>query len=350
MPTIYSVAKQFRRDLLAQEQAAARRLIEAYGQAWRRVQVEVDVLDQRIVTARRNGETVNAGWLYRKGRAEGLLEQIAVEIGRFATTAEGVIAGQQAHYAREAQQHVRHMILAGLDDTAGVSVMLNAVPTRAIESLVGFMGDGSPLRKLLDELGPDAAKAAEAALIEGLATGQGARAIARQLRGALGGNLTRALTIARTETIRAYRESTWLGMQANANVLEGWIWLSAANRRTCAACWAMHGTFHKLSERMESHPNCRCSMMPKTKTWSALGFPGVAETVQEVALGELLFDVLSEKEQRFILGPAKYEAYRRGALGLADLVGRQTSRLWGRAIYERSLKAALAAATQRRAG
>lgn len=350
MPAIYEVARQFRRELLAQEQSAAARMITAYGTAWQRLQGEINALNQRIRAARLAGETVNAGWLYRKGRIESLLEQVAVEIARFAGSAEGIISIEQARLVAEAQQHMRQMVLAGVGEGPGVVAGFNVVPTRSLEKLVGFLGDGSPLKSLLDELGSDAAKAVEAALLEGLATGQGARAIARTIRGALGGNLTRALTIARTETIRAYRESTWESLQANANVLEGWVWLSAANRRTCAACWAMHGTVHKLSEKMESHPNCRCSMMPKTKSWSALGFPGVAEAVEDVELGNILFDALSSKDRLFILGPAKFRAYEAGEITLQDLLGRQRSRRWGVTRYERSLKAALAAAALRRTG
>lgn len=350
MPTIYQIARQFRRDLLAQESHAARRMIDAYGSAWQRLQGDINALNERMRAARLAGETVNTGWLYRRGRIESLLEQVAVEIARFAGSAEGIITTEQARLVGQAQQHMRQMVLAGFGEGPGVVAGFNVVPTRALESLVGFLGDGSPLKSLLNELGPDAAKAVEAALIEGLASGQGAQAIARQMRGALGGNLTRALTIARTETIRAYRESTWESLQANANVLEGWVWLSAANRRTCAACWAMHGTVHKLSEKMESHPNCRCSMMPKTKTWSALGYPGVTDTVQDVELGNILFDALSSKDRLFILGPAKYRAYEAGEIDLQDLLGRQRSRRWGVTRYERSLKAALAAAALRRTG
>src|SRR4030095_12680785 len=95
--------------------------------------------------------------------------------------------------------------------------------------------------------------------------GRGPRAVAQEIREGLNGNLTRALKIARTETIRAYREASHRTHQENSDVLEGWIWLSALNSRTCRACIALHGTFHTLDERLKGHVNCRCSQIPAVK-------------------------------------------------------------------------------------
>ena len=80
----------------------------------------------------------------------------------------------------------------------------------------------------------------------------------------LAGNLTRALRISRTETLRAYREATHRTYQQNSDVIEGWYWLASlsSSGRTCAARIALHGTFHANDERMKTQVNCRCAQLP----------------------------------------------------------------------------------------
>ncbi|NPV85996.1 MAG: hypothetical protein HPY45_08320 [Anaerolineae bacterium] len=165
----------------------------------------------------------------------------------------------------------------------------------------------------------------------------------RSARKALGTTLSRALRIARTETLRAHREATRASYQANSDLVDGWIWHSALGERTCAACWAMHGTFHTLDERLDDHPNGRCAMVPATRSWAELGrkygldFGDVEETPPKITLGVDLFERLPVETQIKILGPAKYAAWEDGKFALGDVVGRKRSREWGTHRYEKSL-------------
>jgi SPP1 gp7 family putative phage head morphogenesis protein len=169
--------------------------------------------------------------------------------------------------------------------------------------------------------------------------GQNPRVIAAQIRTALGGNLARALTIARTEMLGVYREAARRTYSANP-IVTGWVWWSALDRRTCPVCWAQHGTFHEPSEPFGGHPSCRCSMLPSTKGWKELGFD-VPETRVDVKPGEEVFAGLDADTQRFILGPKKFEAYARGDITLPDLVKETHSPRWGIGHAERSLDDAL---------
>lgn len=339
MPTIYEQAEAFRAALLRQERAAASAMLEAYGQVWQNIQAELMRLTRQIEMARANGEVVNATWLLKQRDFLALQRQIEVELGKFIVFADARIRAEQARAVADALSHAEQLVLAGLVE-APISIHL--LPREAFTNLVGFLHDGSPLRDLLDQLGPEASTAARNALLTGLATGQGPRVIARLMREALGGNLARALTIARTETLRAYREASLQTYRANRDVVKGWIWLSAASRRTCACCWAMHGTFHRLDERLDGHPNCRCSMLPVTRSAKELGLS--AEFPQpQIEPGAARFARLPEAEQRKVLGAAKFRAYQAGQITLQDLVGRRRSERWGTMRYERSLRAALAA-------
>jgi len=176
------------------------------------------------------------------------------------------------------------------------------------------------------------------ALGTGAAAGQNPRTITRQIRQALGGNLVRALTIACTEVMRAYRESSRRSYQANSDVVKGWIWHSALGTRTCPACWAMHGTFHRLDEQLDDHPNGRCAMVPVTKTWQELGFKGIPEARRQIETGADLFEKLPDADKEKVLGKAGFQAYKAGKLKLGDFVGRKRSREWGSMRYTRSLR------------
>lgn len=64
--------------------------------------------------------------------------------------------------------------------------------------------------------------------------------------------------LARTAIIDAYREST-IAVYA-ANDVDGWVWVNDSG--PCDWCLSMNGTVHLLTEKFESHNNCRCTTMP----------------------------------------------------------------------------------------
>jgi SPP1 gp7 family putative phage head morphogenesis protein len=186
-------------------------------------------------------------------------------------------------------------------------------------------------------------------LVSSIAEGKNPNVVAREIRTALGGNLTRSLTIARTETLRAYREASRAEYLANADVLRGWIWTADLSNRTCAACWAQHGSVHPLGEIMATHPRCRCSMVPATRSWKELGFGSTPESVQ-IQEGPAIFRRLPESDQRAILGDAKYRAYSGRQITLPDLVAKRESPVWGPSTSEAGLGAAKDNAAARRLG
>jgi len=164
------------------------------------------------------------------------------------------------------------------------------------------------------------------------------RRTASHIREGLGGNLARALRIARTETLRSYRETNREVYKANRHILKGWLWASARNERTCAMCWAMDGTVHGLDEQLDEHICGRCTMVPLTKSWRELGFDMDDVEGKFPETGITAFGKLSDTEQVKILGPAKYAAWKEGKFGLEDLVGRRYDPQWGWSRYEKSLK------------
>jgi SPP1 gp7 family putative phage head morphogenesis protein len=141
---------------------------------------------------------------------------------------------------------------------------------------------------------------------------------------ALAGNMVRALTIARTETLGAYRSAAAITYRANSDVVESWTW-QAALGSACEICIALHGQVFPLEEEQDTHPNCRCTMIPQTRTWESLGFPDAPETRVELEPGPDWFARQPPAKQLRVLGPGKYAAYKRGEITLADLVQKTRS-------------------------
>lgn len=313
---------RFRRSLLTQERAAASEMVRIYGGIWQRLRPMVEAAQAGLVTDAN---------IYTATFAQDIRAQVEAQLRRFAALAEQSAIGTQQMAIDAALRNVPVTVeMAGGSVGAG----FNRLNARAVENLVGFASDGSPLRALFEEIAPTCAGRVVDTLARGIALGQSPRVTAKQLRAAFGTGLTRALTIARTETLRAYRETTHEIYRANDHILDGWFWVAALTRRTCPACWAMHGSFHPLTERLDDHPNGRCSAAPSVR--------GRASRITQT--GKQAFAALPEVQQRGILGPAMFAAWQDGAVhlwpdGPGSIVGRREDVRWGTMRYALSLSA-----------
>lgn len=330
---IIQLADEFRRAAVRRERKAALRMVEAYGRIWNRLEKHLAALNQEITAARKRGEIVNQLWLFRQRRFGDLLSQVDAELGRFASVAEAVIAKQREIAARNGLNNSTVLATAAAE-SAGLSVSFNKLPVSAVENMAGFLSNGAPLKTLLDQLPREARQIVERGLIEGVALGRNPRAIASEIKAGLGGNLNRALTISRTEVLRAYRLSSLANFRQNQDIISGYWWRSSRSRRTCAACIALDGTFFPLTQPMRNHPRCRCVMIP--------GIKGVKPDK-----GTTWFNKQDAETQREIVGTdVGYQALKSGELALRDFVGLQRSPLWGDAFYQLSVKRALAGEAQ----
>lgn len=337
-------ARQFRQQLLSNERRAASEMVRAYGSSWIQVRKYVDDLLDKRAQAIARGEDVDIDWVRRANRLSQLQAQIEHEFTNFAQFADPLVAKQQQEAVDAALDHAEQLTSVAMGDPPeGVSVRFNQVPREALIDLVGFSSSGSPLGELFAALGPDVGLAARDTLITGFALGENPRKIAKRMRKTMGMGLDRALRISRTEVMRSYREATRREYAENSDIMHGWIWHSGRDLRTCVMCWAMHGTKHGFEETLDDHPNGRCTMLPDTKSWEELGFPGIETAQKGIQTGEDEFRELPEDKQRIILGGAAFEAYKAGDVLLKDFVGRRHDPDWGSMRYARSLASILGA-------
>lgn len=327
-----------RKALIARDLKARRELVKGYGAAWKRIRAKIDRLTAQMEEVRKAGGTVDPSWLLQQWRMQAMERQIASEMAVWIDLAERQITSDQMAAVLAGQKDAADLVRESLGPPPPGATFTPALPVLQTETLVGNLVDGTPLRALLDTLGKDVSTRIRSALIEGVALGKGPREIARKVRRASGMPLARALTIARTETLRVYRTTTSESFKANRDTVTGWTWHSALDKRTCPVCFSMHGTTHGVDETLDTHPNCRCAMVPMTKTWKELGFDGVPETRISVEKGANVFARQSVELQRAVLGPGKFAAYKAGQLSLRETVVETRSKVWGRGRRERSLR------------
>lgn len=367
MPTIYDVEQAFQKRLLRNERRVASQMVRAYQMAWKRIREQLDGLQAEWELAEANGETVGANWYYRNQRARALEVQIKDELNKYSAWSEKVVSQEQSKVITETLNHTDDMMLLGLPERAArLNISFNRINPRAIEAIVGTTSQNSPIFRLFTKLSIEGAQSAINALRNGIALGWNPRKTARLIRNALGTALNRALTIARTETLRAQRIAANENYRANDGVVKGWRWSASLDGRTCPSCWAMHGTIHPLSEDMESHPNCRCAAVPVQysyeelyKRWGLNPEDGrkidlmnnqeevykkyniSPDKLRRVMGGEEAFRSLSEAEQRGILGNTRWLAWRDGKLNFGDFVKKTYDPEYGRGIGLPSLRETL---------
>lgn len=225
--------------------------------------------------------------------------------------------------ARQEMQSAGYAV-PDVDDVGGLNAVFNqpfhvdrvgTVYTRAFEELKGITAamDQQISRELA----------------EGLARGDGPEAMARRINDRVDKvGLSRARTLARTETIRAhhvatiqeYRNAGIEGVKVKAE------WSTAGDELVCRICRDLEGQVYDLDTiegMIPRHPNCRCCALPidKTEVEEEAGVGGKAiEGVTEPADRlEFPSDVISrirreERPLNLIIKPEWDKAFREAGL------------------------------------
>jgi len=350
---ILAVIARHRAALRAGEVTATRQM----HATWRRVETvlrrRIADIETSLATYHRLGR--DAEWLRREQvRLVTLQQQVQAQVEEFAANVQEV-----------ALTRVNAAASAGTTDAAAAivastppSITADAVrlPTRAVRDMQAI-ARFTQFRRLFQRVATDTGRLLATELGDlittGLAEGRNPRETARAMRRLV--SLTpaarplpvwRAESIARTETMRAYRTATIDTYRQNTRVVRGWVWISALDRTTCASCIAQHGTVHPLDEEMATHPRCRCVAAPQTVPWSELGAHGLDDPAVET--GPSWFRRQDADTQRQVVGAAKHKALRGRAITLPDLVHRGASP-WGPSTSEAGLAEARRNAARRRA-
>lgn len=311
---------RFMRALSAQVDAsvdaATRQLVRSWGQGWNLVVGDWEAAAAQLQAARLAGGVPTVSQIVRAEKAQAALAATyegLQELSEYAGVTITAGSNQVIHAASEGHIGIMTSQLPQANQ-AVVRAFVKRADTDQIRSII--VRTQERVTKTLFPLPGDADATIRQALVRGVQQGTNPKAVARQIVQGVhteyGRSLTRAMVVARTEMLDAHRAAAAVQHQANADLLRGWEWVAALDHRTCPACWAQHGTEHKLSEPGPlDHQQGRCVRLPLTKSWSDLGF-NIPEPPSLVPDAEERFAQLTPRQQLRIMGPARLEAWRNG--------------------------------------
>lgn len=244
------VVKEFNRSIAAREYDQWLEMGRRWHQMESRLEVLIKQLSDEIHERDVAGLPNTLGSVKRLERYRELVNQVAWEGSNYERYAADLIAREQMAYSEiglsQAQEVLRQAVTGNW----------NRLNISAVQNMTGLAGDGSPLFAVLKKraLSPEMVGGLTDKLIEAVGLGYNPRKTARMMRDGLTQGLTKALTIARTEQIRAYRQAS-MDQYAAAGVKQ-YERHCALSERTCEACLALDGKLQDTDELFASHPNC----------------------------------------------------------------------------------------------
>lgn len=266
-----------RRELLAREDDVARAMQASWRGVERDLLARIALVADKVLAARAAGTAITPNWLYRQDRMLQLLSATRARGARYGRLGSREAEAVQRDAARMGARHAGQSVLAATREARVTSAFVR-LPVPAVERLVGAIADGSPLADVFAPYGDDAARRVGQAMAQEMAIAGSPDRIATAVRRAASAGLDglptalrkeltmtrdRAVLIARTESLRAYRGALTDSFALNDDVVEGWYWHSALDERTCPICVAMHGTVYRADQAWPgSHPACRCGCAP----------------------------------------------------------------------------------------
>ena len=135
------------------------------------------------------------------------------------------------------------------------------LPIEAINKMIGFTADGSPLYNIFVSRFGDRVDTASNIMIDGIARGLNPVEVSRLMRQQLDISRYDATRITRTEALNVYRDVSYDQM-SKSGIVNEYIWV--AEDDACEECLALESNSpYSLEDRIESpHPHCRCSIAP----------------------------------------------------------------------------------------
>jgi hypothetical protein len=326
--------RRLRVDVGEAADAATRDLTKAWVTAWDELHTQTSAaVDELVAAAVRAGRWPQPWELARVYRLQEMLvaaEQALAQLGTHTGVTVADTAGQVIGATVDQEPRLIASQLPAAEQVAAVQrftarIIPSVVDVMAARTRANIINTARPLSA-------DAMDAMRRELVAGVAVGDNPRTTARQMvarvEGAFNGGLTRAMTIARTETLDAYRVASAYAHTANADVLSGWRWLCSLDSRACPACWSKNGTTYPVTTPGPwGHQQCRCARVPTVRPWSELGI-NVPEPADTFPDAQARFWSLPAADRLAIMGPARLELLRSGAVDWSDLATRRDSAGW----------------------
>lgn len=320
-----------RKQLATMTNAQTVALTRAWVEAWDVLAPEFNAAILELIAGAKNGR-VAAGVAARNIRLRDAIQQARAILDELAAQTNVQVTTDVGQAMLDALDHHEALIRSQLPPgQAGAAITFTRISPEAIAAMVERTTQ--QIHKATQALPADVERIMKQQLIRGIAVGDNPRRTAARIlklsEGRFNGGLTRALTIARTETLDAHRAATQSSEKTNTAILEEWEWHASLTGRTCPSCWSKHGTRHPLDESgPNDHQSGRCSRVTITKTWAELGFKGITEPESLTQNAEAVFKDLTPESQALIMGKTRADMLAKGEISWADLSTKQTNPGW----------------------
>lgn len=331
--------RRFKAALLSGEEAEMREMARRYLQVEEALVEGIEALAEQVARMQAQGQTPGWALVYRLERYQRLEAQLVAELAKFNGWVASRIRSRQLELAdrgaAEALSVLERLNLRTYE-------LLDVMPHEAVRGMAGMAADGSPLVALLDKsLGP-IREALLRELVTGVALGRNPRKVAALMRRATGIGLQRAMTIARTEALRAYNGAAMAAYRSMG--VRQVMRIATLDDRTCIGCLVADGELLPSEDALDDHPNGRCAAVPY------LPDLGLAQPLR--VSGRDWFASQDAATQRAVMGPGRYELWSSGQAAWSDLAVHTRDDVWGGAwtpTSVRDLKAAAGTAAGRAA-
>jgi hypothetical protein len=323
MPTPPAVIREIERQraaLLAHEASTMREMAARWAGVERALQADMLDLAYYLDELRQQGQTITTARLMQMDRYRALIADARREQEQYSRWLADRLESEQRALLVQGIAEAQELIEAAGIDARLVGLIFDRINAGAVEYMIGFAADGTPLYDLLRAGYPENVVKLTAALIEGLATGKGPRATASLMAQYMAGNLDRALLIARSEQLRALRAGNMAQMDGS-NVVKGYLRRSQRNATVCPACLALDDgeTIYPTDEMFAQHPNDQCFMQPVLTFGKTPKFQTGPEWLA----------TQPESVQRQILGAGRYDLYQSGDLNWGNVATVVNDPVWG---------------------
>lgn len=340
------IVDRIRKDLTTMTDAQTLALVRAWTEAWDVLAPEFNDALVELLAGAKDG-AVARSVVAKSSRLRDALQAARAVLDDLAAQTDGLLSNDVSAAVLDAVDGHAALIGSQLPtNVAQVGVSFTRMSPEALAAIVER--STQRIHSSTRPLPADVERVMKREMIRGIAVGDNPRRtaarIVKQAEGRFNGGLTRALTIARTETLDAHREATQASEKANKKILEEWEWHAALGARTCPSCWAKHGTRHPLDEAgPNDHQNGRCARVSVTKSWKELGFD-IEEPASITPDAEAAFNDLTPDTQKKIMGSQRLELLQSGQISWADLSTKHTTAGWRESYGATTLKDLLAKA------
>lgn len=296
---------KWRKQILADYEASTTRLLKAYQRVTPRIEPDIAKLSDRLTeyADANDGELPDIKRVKGWAQYQDLLDTTEREMQSFSNVAEAE-AGDLADKAIELGiLAAASMVLATAGSSAGlISQVWQRPNVDAVRIAAGFVNSDA-FRQKAATFGANAAQNLGDVILAGVSQGRGIDTTVRILTNWLAVPYSWAHSTVTTAQMQSYREANRQSYLTNPQVVEKWVWWAALDDVTCMSCISMHGSTHDLNETLDSHHQCRCTMIPLVtgSTW-----------LDGIQTGSDWFSSQSEATQKSMLGPGRYDLYSSG--------------------------------------